>query len=350
MKNRNWIYFGIVVILCVLVYFTLIRKNNSSYSKKDSAFAVEDTAKVAGIILTNLKGDTIRLNRSGSGWLLNGEYSPRPDAIQNLLRTLYQLKVNIPVANSMHNTVVKSISGRRTHVEIFNGKGEKTKGFYVGENSSELNGTFMLMEGSEFPFVVNIPGFQGYVSTVFFTDESDWRSKNVFAYSPDNIVQIDVQYSVVKDSTFSIVRKSDGTCELISVKEKNTAANPEIISYYMKQFKMLNAEYFINEPAKRDSLLALQPACVLSVTDKNKNTRTLKIYYRPVTYRSKMQFTYDNKPIEFDLDKYYGIFNQDHDLSIIQNFVFGKLLVGPDYFYRKRPANVNTLNAGVQTH
>lgn len=83
------------------------------------------------------------------------------------------------------------------------------------------------------------------------------------------------------------------------------------------------------------------------VTDKNKVTTALKIYYRPITYRTKTQYTSDDKPLEFDLDKYYGIFNNDNDLAIIQNFVFGKLLVGPDYFYRQRPAGVNTLNEAL---
>ena len=82
------------------------------------------------------------------------------------------------------------------------------------------------------------------------------------------------------------------------------------------------------------------------VTDNNKTTTTLKIYYRPLTYRSKMQYTLDDKPIEFDLDKYYGVFNEDKDLGIIQNFVFGKLMVGPQFFYRQRPRNVSVLNEG----
>ncbi len=345
MKNSNWLYFAIVVALCVVVYFTLIRKNDSSYSKKDTAFALKDTTDVSKIILSTLKGDTIVLTNGADGWHLNGGYRPRPDAISNLLRTMHQLEVKIPVAKSMHNTVIKSISGRRTKVEIFDAKGKKSKGFYVGENSSELNGTFMLMEGSEHPFLVNIPGFTGYISTVFFTDSNDWRSKEIFSYKPEDIIQIDLTYGALKDSSFTIIKKADGQFDVVSMQQNASAPNPEIIGFYLKHFKMLNAEYFINDIAKRDSLLGAAAACILSVTDKNKNTRTLKIYYRPVTSRTKMQFTYEDKPIEFDLDKYYGIFNADQDFGIIQNFVFGKLLVGPDYFYRQRPAGVNTLNS-----
>ena len=125
--NRNWLYFGILVILAVIAYFTLIRDNEGSYSKKDTAFAVEDTTAIGKILLTNLKGDSILLEQNNGSWTMNKDYRPRPDAIHNLLNTMVQLEVKMPVAKSMHNTVIKKIAGKRTHVEIFNSKGEKTK-------------------------------------------------------------------------------------------------------------------------------------------------------------------------------------------------------------------------------
>lgn len=345
--KRNWIYFAILIVLVVVAYFTLIKDRTGSYSKKDTAFAVEDTTAISKIMLTNLKGDSILLENENGIWRLNKYYSPRPDALHNLLKTMRQLEVKIPVSNSMHNTVITNIATRRVHVEIYDKTGEKSKGFYIGDNSDALNGTFMLMEGSEHAFLVNIPGFTGFAATVFFTDETDWKSKQIFSYKPENINQIDLTYTSRKDSSFSIVRKADNTFELVGNTQTDKPLNPEIVNYYLKQFNVLNAEYFILENDKRDSLLGTTPACLMSVTDKNNVTTILKIYYRPLTARSKMQFTLEDKPIEFDLDKYYGVFNNDQDLGIIQNFVFGKLMVGPQFFYRQRPGNVNVLNQGI---
>ena len=344
--KKNYIYIIILVVLGVIVYFTVLKDQIGSYSKKDTAFAVRDTTEIGKIILSDLKGDTIVLNHQSNAWIINDQYTARPDAVSNLLRTMSQLEMKMPVAKSMHNTVIKSISGRRTKVEVYNTGGKKIKGYYVGENSDELNGNFMLMEGSKHAFVVNIPGFEGFISTVFFTDETDWRSREVFAYTPDQIKQIDLVYSGIKDSSFSIVRAGQ-KFELISSKQNPQAANPEIIQYYLKQFKLLNVENFILEPYKKDSLLAIQPVCVLTVTDMKGESKSINIYYRPVTYRSKMQFTYEDKPIEFDLDKFYGIYNNNRDLAIVQNFVFGKLFVGPEYFYRQRPSGENTLIKGI---
>lgn len=342
--NRNWLYFGILVILCVVAYFTLIRDNSSSYSKKDAAFAIADTNDIYRIVLTNMKGDTIDLKRNQDDWLVNDLYAPRPDAMHNLLRTMNQMAVKVPVSKSMHNNVIRNISGRHTHVQIFDAKNKLIRGYYIGDNTDQLNGTFMLMEEADMPFVVNIPGFQGYISSVFFTDITDWRSKEIFAYSTAEIQQIDVTYPAVKDSTFSLVKQQNGSFLIVANKQENKPINQEIVQFYLKQFARLNAEYYINEPDKRDSLLGGQPACLMSVTDIQKRTTTLKIYYRPVTVRSKAQFTYDDKPLQFDPDKFYGIFHGDKDLAIIQNFVFGKVLVGPGFFYRQRPGGSNMLN------
>lgn len=345
--KRNLLYLGILIVLCIVAYFTLIRDASTSYRKKDADFALKDTTDVSRILMTSLNGDTIDLRFENNTWTYNNGKAPRPDAVHNLLNTLRQLEVKVPVAKSMHNTVVKSIAGKRTLVQIYNLKGEKIKGFYIGENTDKLNGTFMLMETSEKPFVVNIPGFAGYASTVFFTDEKDWRSKEIFSIKTADIRQLDITYPAVKDSTFSLVRQADNTFMLVGNQTNQKPLNQEIVQYYLKQFQFLNAEYYLDESEKRDSLLGVQPACIMSVTDiHNKNT-TLKIYYRPLTYRTKMQFTYEDKPIEFDLDKYYGIFNQDADLAIIQNFVFGKLLIGPQYFYRQRPGGKNVLIEGA---
>ncbi len=342
--NRTLIYAIVFLVLGIVAYFIIIKRNQSSYSKKDIAFAVKDTTEIGKLVLSTLQGDTIILDHKNNTWILNNDYAPRPDAISNLLRTMHQLEVKLPVANSMRNNVIKNISGRRTRVEVYNEQGEKIKGFYIGDNSDQLGGTFMLMEGSEQPFVVNIPGFDGYIATVFFINKSDWRSKEIFSYKAEDISKIEVTYSSLKDSSFAIVRKADASYDLVSPKQKTIPVNQEIINYYLRQFKILNAEYLINETDKRDSILQTSPVCEMTITDNNQNINTLKIYFRQVTYRSKTQFTFEDKPIEFDLDKYYGIFNQDQDLAIIQNFVFGKLLVTPEYFYRQRPSGGNTLN------
>ena len=106
--NRNWLYFILFLVLAVVAYFTIIKKTLGSYSKKDTAFAVEDTTQIGSIILSNLKGEKIQLEKQNDNWVLNGKYEPRPDAISNLLRTIHQLEVKVPAVSYTHLTLPTS--------------------------------------------------------------------------------------------------------------------------------------------------------------------------------------------------------------------------------------------------
>jgi hypothetical protein len=238
---------------------------------------------------------------------------------------------------------VKDIATRRTKVEIFNHDNQKINGFYLGSPSNEYNGNFMLMEGGKSPFIVNVPGFEGFVSAAFFLNEAEWRSRAVFSFNPGDIKSVYVKYSVQPDSSFTLVKNAENIFELISGNKPSENLNPEIANYYLKQYNLLNSESLLLNNDKRDSLLATEPVCAITVIDNSGKATDLKIYYRPVTERTKMQFSYENKPMQFDMDKFYGIYGNNQSFAIIQNFVFGKLFVGPYYFYRQKPANANML-------
>ncbi|MFN3940687.1 MAG: hypothetical protein ACK4IY_08865, partial [Chitinophagales bacterium] len=98
---------------------------------------------------------------------------------------------------------------------------------------------------------------------------------------------------------------------------------------------------------KIDSLLQETPVCVIQVTNTKGAVNTLHIYYRPISTRSRTQFTPDDIELQYDLDKFYAIFNNQQSLAMIQNFVFGKLFVGPHYFYRTRPTGENLLQKPI---
>ena len=339
--KRNLIYAAVVIVLGLCVYFFVIRKNNGTYSKSESDFSIKDTASVMQIVLTDLSGHKIDLARNNDSWQLNGKYKARPETVRYLLQTLYQLEVVTPVAKSMYNNVVKEIAGSNVKVEIFGKDGKKIKGFYIGQPSQSYRGNFMLMEKSDVPFVVNIPGFNGFVSSRFTVEELEWRDRSVFAYDPEKIQKIEVQYPTMNDSSFTITR-DNGKLSLSLAKGSADGFNPEIASYYLKQFTVLTCESFIQDMTKKDSVLATTPVCIIAVTDPA-GTNTLKVFYRPVTFRSKMQFNYKGEELNFDPDKFYGVIENDKDLVVIQSFVFGKLFVTPPYFFRQRPVNENVL-------
>ena len=341
--NRNLIYGIIVLILTVLVYFFVVRPGSGSFRGDEKAFGMKDTASIGKIFLADLAGKSITVTREDEVWRLEDGQPARKEQVQSIMHALSQMEVNVPVAKSMFDNVVRNIAGDHTKVEVYDRKGKKVRSFFIGPISTTYRGNFMLVDGSKTPFVVHIPGFDGFIHTRFVMDPYEWKDRTVFSYRPDRIRKLELTYPQVPDSSFVLHRSEEGEYRFESGLGDASSFNPEIGNYYLNKFKDLNCELFVPEEYKLDSLQQLQPVCRIAVTRADGETRDAAIYYRPVTYRTKLQFTYQGQELNFDVDKFYAIINQPADLAIIQNFVFGDLFVGPSYFMRQRPSNVNVL-------
>ena len=79
-----------------------------------------------------------------------------------------------------------------------------TKTFYVGDDTSDNMGTYMLMEGSKEPFVMVIPSFRGFLSTRFIPDEDIWRDQTIFKIRLKDIQSVKMEFPLTPDSSFII--------------------------------------------------------------------------------------------------------------------------------------------------
>ena len=341
--KKNLIYLAVVIVLAILAWFFIFNQGTGSFGGDDKAFGVKDTASIGKIFLADLSGNKIEVERSGDGWVMDDGTPVRQEVMNTILLTFNQMEIKAPVAKSMFNKVIRDIAGNHIKVEVYTRGGKQIRSYFIGPIAANGRGNYMLVEGSKTPFELQIPGFDGFISSRFDMQVINWKDRTVFKYRPDNIAKLEVNYPRVPDSSFVIERSADGQYTFINSSTDVRQFNPEIGNYYLNQFKRLNCELYLDDKYKMDSLASQQPVCVMTVTDLDGNSRSAEVFYRPVSYRTKMQFTYEGKEINFDMDKYYAIINDGKDLSIIQNFVFGKLFIGPSYFYRQRGETPNVL-------
>ena len=52
----------------------------------------------------------------------------------------------------------------------------------------------MILENSSEPYVVSIPGFNGYLSSRFSCEENDWKDKIIFNYDKNEIESVHLNY------------------------------------------------------------------------------------------------------------------------------------------------------------
>lgn len=331
------IYLAILAALGVAAWALVFNKSFGTIPLSEKAFAVEDTLKISKVFLADAGEREIILSREGNHWVVNGQFRARPDAIHTLMQTVSQLHVKYPVPKSKFDNVVREIAGKHIKVQLFDEEDKILKSYFVGAPTQSDRGNFMMLEDSKSPYVVVIPGWEGFLNTRYQLEEKEWRDRTIFRNPVETIDELKVEYPINPDSSFTITR----TGEIFEViPDKYSPLKPEVnqrATYlYLAQLKYKGAEYFINPP-ERDSIITSTPICRISLTDDQGSQQVLNVFYRPVNKRSKQQFDLFGNPLEYSRDKYYAAFNNNRDFAVIQDFVFKNIFLGPSYFFQAEP-------------
>ena len=211
--------------------------------------------------------------------------------------------------------------------------------YYVGSDTQDGLGTYMLLsdpatgENSTMPFIMFIPGFNGFLSVRYFMDEDLWRDRTVFAFYPDEISSISVKYIRFPDSSFTVSLSDKNEISLADSKGKNiadfdTLKMKRYITYYTNiQYEALNNDL---RQTYKDSIFAKGPLHIIELKDRKGKTHSLKTFAKPGN-PNKLN-TVTNKPDEEDLERMFALINDEKDLALIQYYVFGKLFQGVNYF------------------
>lgn len=337
MKKNSIVIILILLVLAVAAIFVYRSKGkNSTIDKEASDFGLKDTASVDKIFLADKEGKSVLLERKPSGWILNGKYNVRPDAIELLLYTVRMVEVKSPVSKTSRDNVIKIMAGKSTKIELYS-KGSKVKQYYVGHSTQDHTGTYMLLTNPETdenytePFITHIPGFDGFLTTRYFTDEIDWRDRLMLNYRPPQIKEIKLELNEMPDSSFVIDLFSMQRFGLKTGKGQQLPFDEEKIKQYIAYFQNVNCEIVLE---KKDHLVdsinkSGVPFATLTITDRdNKPNVTLFYHKYPVASKNE-QYGVDYK---YDPDRLFVKYNNGADYGIAQYFVFGKMLQTYQYF------------------
>jgi hypothetical protein len=331
MKNNRVIL--IITLVLALVAFALLLNNKSATIKGELRdFAVKDIASVSKIFLADKKKNTILLERQPDGsWTVNGKYKARKDAVDLLLETMSHIDVQSPVAKAAQPNVLKDLASGGVKVEIYQ-HNEKSKTYYVGGGNQELTGTFMLLEHSSVPFIMYIPGFNGYLTTRYFTDEKEWRSRAVFDYMPQEIKKITLNYTYTPNSSFSLERIGNGF-KLIAIATNKVIedADTAFCNAYIGYYKNKNFEGFVKPQTNKDSVLKATPILVISVLDMQGKSKNVKFYSKANEGELRDE---KGKLYEHDIERMHANIDNSNDLMLVQLYVFDKLFKSPTDFAR----------------
>jgi hypothetical protein len=326
--KQNRLLLIVLVILAAGISWFIFSRSSSTLGRELQNFSIEDTASIDKIFIADKNGNSSTLDRVNSGsWKVNNKYPVRVDAMKTLLETFHKMKVRNPVAKSLEPKVLRDLAGPvQKKVEIFS-KGKLLKTMYIGNESVDKLGTYMLLENSSVPFEVHIPSHKGFLQSRFIVDEDIWRDPVFFRYDYRDIRTIEVRYPEIPEEGFDL--SFDGkTLQLSTPGSKKPSPSLDTLRgmQYLNDFRTIGYEYVIVPTfpqAKKDSIISSQPFCYVKVTDKNDVVNEVKGFHRaspgPISELLKSQV------YEYDVDRLYGLVNE-RDFVLIQFFQFDRVL------------------------
>ncbi|OSZ79397.1 hypothetical protein CAP35_14400 [Chitinophagaceae bacterium IBVUCB1] len=333
--KKTLVYFAGLILIALAVWYFVFR-NKTGFASDEAGFTIEDTSAIGKIFLADKKGNTILLERKETGWLLNGQHKVLQASLNTLLYTLKSQVAQYPVNENAYNNVITMLAGESIKVEVYDKDGDKMMVFYVVGQAGNNQGSYMMMDGSDMPYVVQIPGFEGYVSSRYTTNIKDWRDRIVFDIAQANLQSVKLSYP--NEPLNNFVFKKDNNGYMLEAEPALIAGkqiNKRRADVYSRFFEKVYCEGFINGTIRLDSVIKNVPLmCTIEATAANGETQQADVYWMPLNRRSKNMLTpFPGIDNQFDADRFYAVINNRKDTVIIQRLTFDKIFRKAYEFY-----------------
>ncbi|MCW8897974.1 MAG: DUF4340 domain-containing protein [Flavobacteriales bacterium] len=339
MKKNNKIIILILLLAVAVAAYLYFNQGKTTYNVEGAKmdFAVEDTSSITKIFIVDNQGKHVTLVKGEKSWLVNNKHDARPDNIRLLMKTFSRIAVKAPVPKSAQDNIIKSIATKGTKVEVYQGGGQPSKVYYIGNSTMDQTGTYMLLETegvkSSVPFIMHIPGFRGFLNSRFFTDNQQWRDAAIFKYQPQDIQKLEVTYYDTPEQSFTITKK-DTSFIMTDKNNQEVKAPANRILEYLERYEKIYYEMVDTEskPELIDSVLSSQPFIRIAVTDVDGEINEVIAYHMP-NFRETLD-PVTGELFEYDVDRMYANINKEL-FVYIQFATFDEITIKKDDFLIK---------------
>ncbi|MBK9319603.1 MAG: DUF4340 domain-containing protein [Bacteroidetes bacterium] len=334
--KRNRIALLVFILLAAVTAWLWFGKSSTSLKGELRDFAVADTAVIDKIFLADKDGHSATITRvNPDTWLVNNKYIARKDAVDNLLYTIKAVEVRSPVGKNLYNNTMKLMAAKSVKIEIYEGQ-KILKTYYVGHPTMDNLGTFMYLENSTVPFITHIPGFNGFLSSRYISNEAEWRDKAIFRIDPRTITDVLVRDFLRPHRSFELKRQADSSYTVTKLEDKTPVKPLDVtkVRTFLSAFRDTYFERLDHAISKkvRDSVLAAGSFSEIRVRMEDGKEKMLTCFRKPVSQGSRLQIDFEGKDLPFDYDRFYAIMTGDTSMLVCQYFHFDRIFKDPRNF------------------
>lgn len=253
----RWASIGLLLVLLlaigVVIWGSRIAARRAEEEKR---FSFPDTGAIVEIHLIEKHGDTvfrqIALHRTKAGWLIGDTLEAFIQPVQTLLKTLAGQTPRAPVAQPAIRNVLSFLRERRIEVVLRFQDGREER-FFVGGPTPDQMATYMLRPGSDQPYEVFLPGFEGYLTSRYYPDLGAWQPNQIFSARAADLQAVQIDYHGDPERSWRLERSYPGGNWRLASGE-----SPDSFSV-AEYFMAFEGPFYADELSSADSLIDLLP-------------------------------------------------------------------------------------------
>jgi hypothetical protein len=358
LMKKQKIYLIVASLLAILAISIIFYekgglKKTFNAQKISQAFAIKDTATITRVFMADMHGNKVLLTKTPKGWIVDNHRQANHHNIRDLLVTLTSIRIAQPIAKSSQSSIIKLLSVKSTKVEVYETKPlfslfkkpffikeRLIKTFFLGDATPVNLGSYALLEGMSEPYIVYKPGFRGYVTPQFLPFPKDWYSHRIFETKLTRIQNVSFIDIENPDNTFFVEKSGPRTFTLYDHhKEVIQNYDTTLLINMLSEFRERNYENFITnmEESFKDSILQFNLFKIISLTDVENNTTTMKLYHFIIFGELwENEDLIDEVYQQYSLDRAYATINDNNDeIFTIQFYQFDRQVQPQSYYLKK---------------
>jgi hypothetical protein len=246
MKRNTLLFFILIILLFAALYFFFSR-GPGALNDSGRQFSVADTSLIQKIEIS-FRNDSVFLERHEGRWMVNGRYYARDRLIINLMAAMQRLQQDAPVSRKNREEILRQLQDNSKNVTITI-EGKRDKIFYAWYDSLNGGVICMVMERSDQPFRMQVPGLSAAgIYSLFSADESTWRDNVLFRIQPGRLSEVEVSYSDRPDASFRIEKNKEGEWTLAGIPGNKIIENfsKDKLLGYLYQFSNVRFDEIIS--------------------------------------------------------------------------------------------------------
>ncbi len=287
LPKKNYLKPILIALIAVFSAFVLYKNLNQTASYDPLMFALKNPEAITEFRFTpnNKKAPALFFQKRNQKWYVYNHSDTFLADTSNINMLLFwamkKLKVQRPVSETYIKNLSRDMALTATKA-TFSVNGTDVHSLFIGNPTQDNMATHMYMNNLKQPYVVEIPGFQGYLSPYFNTDIHIWRSLKLVDINPSDIQSLEVTWTKDPQQSFTVIQ-ADNQIQLFNSQKTEVKANRSLIAGYLLLCAELSREAGgiagINKvQAEKDSVLKQAPLVSFKYVHSKNKTLVLNIY------------------------------------------------------------------------